>query len=152
MLAFLCLTSASMTSPGPLILPQQHYFVLIYGWVLLHCVYICVPRLLRPLLCWWKLSTHVVEYHPIVYMCTAPPSSIPLLTEVEYSSNTKSHVSPRTWEPNRAVCKFRRKFVSTPRSAPPMKPMFVPQIKSSGKRLQVTYFHLSNSLLPKIQV
>lgn len=101
-------------------------------------IYVCTaspsstPLLMEVEYSWWWEPSHV-------YMCTSSPSSIPLLMELEYSSHTKSRVSPRTWEPNRAVCKFRRKFVSTPSRAPPMKPMVVPQIKSSHRRLHMTY-------------
>ena len=149
-------------------------------WLTTFAFYICPLHLLHLLLCWWKLSTpggeyhpivytcttppssppllmevstsggeyHPIvytcttppsstpllmevstpggEYHPIVYMCTTPPSSSPLLMEVEHSSNTKSHVNPKTWDPNRAVCKFRRKLMRLPRTASPMGPLFVP--------------------------
>ena len=30
---------------------KWHYFILFYGWMIFHCVY--VPRLLYPCLCWW---------------------------------------------------------------------------------------------------
>ena len=122
-------------------------------WLTTFAFYICPLHLLHLLLCWWKLSTpggeyHPIvytcttppssppllmevstsggEYHPIVYMCTTPPSSSPLLMEVEHSSNTKSHVNPKTWDPNRAVCKFGRKLMRLPRTASPMGPLFVP--------------------------
>ena len=36
-------------------LPKWHYFILFYGWVIFHCIY--VPHLLYPFICWWTLRS-----------------------------------------------------------------------------------------------
>ena len=47
---FLCLTSLSMTISWSNHVAANGIFILFYGWVIFHCIY--VPHLLYPFLCW----------------------------------------------------------------------------------------------------
>lgn len=110
---------------------KWHNFILFYGWVKLHCVY--MPRFLYPLICWW--ASRLVPYLTMRTRALAMEAQAPYVMcwlrspQVQSQQCAAGHSilqaeEPPSWFPQRPQC------------TPPAAPLpILPSMSSWGQPL-----------------